>query len=192
MAGLDIGILLYEGFDELSAVIPHAVFARAAEDCDLSVTTYSLVPSQGVRAASGLELAPDDVLIGTPDLVVVPGGPWDSTDESGGKAVPEAEYTDRLSNLSDGGAGFAAVSAGVFLLGKAGLLEGRRVACQDVYRDQVNEYGATVEDDPVVTDGDIVTAGGPGRAFDLALHVIDDVCGETVAAEIASDLEVVR
>jgi transcriptional regulator GlxA family with amidase domain len=189
MAAFDVGILLYEGFEELSALIPHAVFDAAAAECGLSVTTYLLVPSQTITAASGLEVAPDDVLIGTPDLVLVPGGPWEDGRTAGAKAVAEAgEYPDRIATLVDGGADVAALSTGVLLLGEAGLLEGRSVASPAGYREAVASYGATVDDASVVADGDLVPAGGAASAFDLALHLVARECGEAMAGSVAESV----
>jgi transcriptional regulator GlxA family with amidase domain len=189
MAAFDVGILLYEGFEELSALIPHAVFDAAAAECDLSVTTYSLVPSQTIAAASGLEVAPDDVLIGTPDLVLVPGGPWEDGTAPGARAAAEAgEYPDRIATLAEGGADVAALSTGVLLLGEAGLLEDRSVASPAGYREAVASYGATVEDASVVADGDLVTAGSAAMAFDLALHLVARECGEATAGSVAESV----
>lgn len=185
MTRMTVGILLYEGFDEVSALLPHAVLDEAA--CDIEVTTYSLVPSEGVQAASGLTVAPDDVLIGTPDLVLVPGGPWADSDEPGARAVAEAgEYPDRLATLVEGGAAVGAASTGVLLLGEAGLLESRQVACQKPHRESVRDYGAEVRDDAVVADGDVLTAAGPLEAAALALYLVERECGEGVAEDAAS------
>jgi putative intracellular protease/amidase len=73
---MDIGILLYEGFDELDAVGPFEVFANAgrqAEDWAVSLVTHE--PTEQVRASHGLRGEPDGTL-GTPDLLVVPGRGW--------------------------------------------------------------------------------------------------------------------
>lgn len=185
MTGMTVGILLYEGFDEVSALLPHAVLEAAA--CDIEVTTYSLVPSEGVEAASGLTVAPDDVLIGTPDLVLVPGGPWEDPDEPGTRAIAESdEYPERVATLVDGGAAVAAAATGVLLLGEAGLLDGRQVACQDPYQEAVRDYGATVRDDAVVADGDVLTAAGPLDAAVLSLYLVERECGEGVADQVAT------
>jgi len=83
--GMDVAILLYEGFDELDAVAPYEVFRSAAElGADLDASTKTLVPSERVAASHGLRVEPDDVLVGTPDLVLVPGGGWNSV-------APEAQ-----------------------------------------------------------------------------------------------------
>jgi transcriptional regulator GlxA family with amidase domain len=186
MASLDIGILLYEGFDEVSALLPHAVL-EAAADCDIEATTYSLVPTETMPAASGLGVAPDDVLIGTPDLVLVPGGPWADRSRPGAGAVAEAgEYPDRLATLVEGGAAVAAASTGVLLLGEAGLLDGRQVACHDNHRDAAADYGAEVLDADVVVDGEVITAAGAIAAADLGLFLVERECGAGAADAVAA------
>ncbi|MUV59740.1 hypothetical protein GJ634_02815 [Halobacterium sp. CBA1126] len=81
---MDVAILLYEGFDELDGVAPYEVFrTAAAHGADVDATLRTLVPSERVTASHGLRVEPDDVLLGTPDLVVVPGGGWNSVAPEG-------------------------------------------------------------------------------------------------------------
>lgn len=189
MADYSIGILLSEGFDDVSALIPHAVLHAASDQCAIDVTTYSLVPSETVAAASGLEVVPDDVLIGTPDLVFVPGGRGGSGEEETSTAGTD-EITDRVATLYEGGADVAAVSSGVALLGEAGLLDGRSVASERGYRDAIADHGATVEDSDVVDDGRVLTGAGPATGFDIALRVIERECGPSTADTVAQEFEI--
>lgn len=180
----DVGILLYEGFDELAAVGAHAVLAAAAATAPIEVTTYSLVPSETVPAAAGLAVAPDDVLIGTPDLVLVPGGPWGDADPSGAAAAADAEYADRVATLADNGASVAAVASGVRTLGEADRLDGRTVAVPAGRTDAVSAYGATGRATAVLDDGGLVTAATPADGLELALHLVREKAGEELATDL--------
>ena len=191
MTAYEVGILLYEGFDELSALGPHAVLSAAREEADLDVTTYSLVPSETLPAASGLAVAPEDVLIGTPDLVLVPGGPWADPNRPGARALAAAgEYPQRVATLAENGAAVAGVDTGVLLLGEAGLLDGRAVTGPDTYRRNLEEYGAEMRDAGVVEDDHLFTARSPVQGLTLALHLVDRVAGPDTAADLARQLGV--
>lgn len=82
---------------------------------------------------------------------------------------------------------------GVFLLGEAGLLDGRRCTTtwwrhdelQRRYPRAAAQWGATL-----IEDRRVVTAGGPLSWIDLALHAIRTLCGAE-AARIAADFTVV-
>jgi transcriptional regulator GlxA family with amidase domain len=204
---MDVVILLYEGFDELDAVAPYEVFQTAAEfGADLDVSLQTLVPAETVTASHGLTVEPDDVLLGTPDLVVVPGGGWNSVapegqrngdggtvddkGESGAWAeVQEGTLPDRLDTLHDAGARIATVCTGALLAAEAGLLDGRPATTHHTARDDLADYGVDVRDDRVVDDGDVVTAGGVTSGIDLALHLVEDICGAETAEHVAEEIE---
>lgn len=187
MSAYEVGILLYDGFDQLSALGPHAVLSAATEAGDIDVTTYALVPSETLPAASGLEVAPDDVLIGTPDLVLVPGGPWADPDRPGARALAAAgEYPERVATLVENGAAVAGVDTGVLILGEAGLLDGRTVTGPEPYRRNLEEYGAEIRDAGVVEDDHLFTTRSPVQGLSLALHLVERVDGPDSAADLAA------
>jgi transcriptional regulator GlxA family with amidase domain len=203
---MDVAILLYEGFDELDAVAPYEVFEAAAdaveqgatsprsnspEDSggDVDATLRTLVPSDRVTASHGLRVEPDDVLLGTPDLVVVPGGGWNDRGDSGAWAeVRDGTLPERLHTLHEAGARIATVCTGAMLAAEAGLLDGRPATTHESAKDDLAEYDVDVRDDRVVDDGDVLTAGGVTSGIDLALHVVAEECGEEVADQVASEL----
>jgi transcriptional regulator GlxA family with amidase domain len=176
----EIGIFAYEGVDARALVTVHDALVAASEDCDVEPTVYSLVPSDGVTAASGLELVPDDVLIGTPDVVVVPGG-WLEDQQT--PTYPE-DLPERLGHLSEAGATVVGVGAGVLAVAESGLLEDAKTATVDGHRPDLADLAAAVVDAPVVQDGDVLTATGPANASDLAVRLVESTCGDAVATNL--------
>jgi transcriptional regulator GlxA family with amidase domain len=91
------------------------------------------------------------------------------------------------------GALVCASCSGVFLLGEAGLLDGRRCTTTWWRHDELKArypradaiWGA-----PLIEDQRIVTSGGPLSWIDLCLHVIRSLCGHE-AAKTAADFAVV-
>ncbi len=188
---MDVAILLYEGFDELDAVAPYEVFRTAADyGANLDASLQTLVPSDSVTASHGLRVEPDDVLIGTPDLVLVPGGGWNSRGERGAWAeVQDGTLPERLATLYDGGATVATVCTGALVAAEGGLLEGRPATTHESAKDDLREYGVDVRDDRFVDDGDLLTAGGVTSGIDLALHVVEREFGADVAEKVAGEIE---
>lgn len=188
---MDVAILLYEGFDELDAVAPYEVFRMAADfGADLDANLQTLVPSDRVTASHGLRVEPDDVLVGTPDLVLVPGGGWNSRGEHGAWAeVQDGTLPERLATLYEGGATIATVCTGALVAAEGGLLEGRPATTHESAKGDLRDYGVDVRDERFVDDGDVLTAGGITSGIDLALHVVERECSTEVARKVAEEIE---
>ncbi len=70
------------------------------------------------------------------------------------------------------------VCTGAFILGAAGLLNGKRATTHWAYHDELAKVGAIPVKRRVVRDGNIFTGGGVTAGIDFAF---------TLAAEIAGD-----
>ena len=187
-----IAIVVYDGFDELDAIGPYEVFANAGErGCDLTVSLRTLGATDRVTASHGLRIEVDGELSDAdPDLAVVPGGGWN--DRAAESAWAEAEKGDLPSALADlhaDGVTLAGVCTGGMLLAEAGVLDGRPATTHAGALDDLRETAAEVVDARVVDDDDVLTAGGVTSGLDLALYVVDRLCGETVAEQVATEVE---
>lgn len=80
------------------------------------------------------------------------------------------------------------VEAGTWLLGHAGLLEGRSTTThwEDLEDFAAAFPGADVRPDRYVVDGPVFTAGGASPTFDLMLHLVRSRLGMAVALDVAS------
>lgn len=80
------------------------------------------------------------------------------------------------------------VEAGTWLLGHAGLLEGRAATThwEDLEDFAARFPGCNVRPDRYVIDGPVLTAGGASPVFDLMLHLIHSRLGMAVALDVAS------
>jgi transcriptional regulator GlxA family with amidase domain len=82
----------------------------------------------------------------------------------------------------------ASVCTGAFLLGAAGLLEGRRVTTHWAWADRFarDHPGVQVEPDRIfVRDGEVWTSAGVTAGIDLALALVEDDHGREAALEVA-------
>ena len=80
------------------------------------------------------------------------------------------------------------VEAGTWLLGHAGLLEGRAATThwEDMEDFAAAFPGADVRPDRYVIDGPVFTTGGASPTFDLMLHLVRSRLGMAVALDVAS------
>jgi transcriptional regulator GlxA family with amidase domain len=187
-----VAIIMYDGVDELDALGPYRVLEGAADvGEDIRVTLCTLEETETVTAAHGLAVRPDTTIHDVePDLVVVPGGGWNTRSEVGAWAEAEdGRLLEVLRRLHDRGVPLAGVCTGGMLLANTGLTDGRPAVTHQGAIDELAETGADVRAARVVDDGDIVTAGGVTAGIDLALHLIERELGAEVATAVASRLE---
>ena len=185
---MTIEILLFDGFDDLDAFGPFEVLSEAG----LPTRFVTIEPTERVRSAHGATIVPDGVL-GDPDLVLVPGGGWN--DRSGPGAYAEARrgiITKALADRHAAGRRIGSVCTGAMLLAEAGLLKGRPATTNRGAWAELEAFGADLKTNRVVDDGDLITAGGVTSGIDLALYVVERVCGAEVADGIAGALEYTR
>jgi transcriptional regulator GlxA family with amidase domain len=86
---------------------------------------------------------------------------------------------------------YGSVCSGAFLLGAAGLLDGRRVTTHWAVAERLAQAypSATVDEDALyVRDGPLRTAAGVTAGLDLALALIEEDLGRDVAMKVAGQL----
>ncbi len=191
-----IDVIVYDGFDELDAIGPYEVFGhatRAGADLDVAYAALGREPGAEVTASLGTTLSVQRTL-GAADVVVVPGGGWLNDGNTPGSRA-EALRGDLPRALADrhaAGSLVAGVCTGGMLLATAGLLDGRRATTHHTSIDQLPSYGATLVLERVVDEGSVVTAGGVTSGIDLALHLVERLCGATYADAAALMMEHTR
>jgi transcriptional regulator GlxA family with amidase domain len=142
-----------------------------------------------VLSAQGLALA-DLAPLPDPDpgdLVLVPGIDSATLDRLG--HLPSAWLREAV----DCGARVASICSGAFLLGHAGLLEGRACTTHWKLCDRLQERhpGARVLDNRLfVEDGPVLTSAGESSGIDLALALLERDHGPLLVAHVAREMVV--
>ena len=93
-----------------------------------------------------------------------------------------------LKSLHDGGVVLASVCTGAFVLGAAGLLEGRAVTTHWTYEERFRREFPSARIDTgrlIIDEGDVITAGGVMSWTDLVLTLIERYFGYRIMSEIA-------
>jgi transcriptional regulator GlxA family with amidase domain len=151
-------------------------------------------PARGVTSAQGVRLAELRRLprIGRDDLVIVPGA--HGLREGGRRGTPDQpESVAWIREAHARGATIASVCVGAFLLGRAGLLDGRRCTThwKRVEELQARFPRAQVESDRLfVRDGSIGSSAGIAAGVDMALALVEAHAGPRLAAAVAREMVV--
>lgn len=162
--------------------------ARAAETF-YEVAIVAEDEARPIRCGSGLKVLPDlgyAAVLNGPDTLLVAGS-------VGVPNTPGRAVIDWLTRIAPESRRFGSVCTGAFLLGDAGLLEGRRVATHWQYATLLAERfpHAKVDGDRVfIRDGALVTSAGSSAAIDLGLSLVEEDLGREVALYVARRLVV--
>lgn len=173
------------GFD---ATIPSLLFGEAA-DADgepyYEVVTCG-VTDEPVSATTGFAIVPaaGREALATADTVVVPGTRYEPARRRG---VLDDDVAAALDAVRPG-TRMVSICTGAFVLGAAGLLDGRPATTHWRYADDLRALfpRALVDEDVLfVDDGDLLTSAGLAAGIDLCLHIIRNDCGTQVANAVA-------
>ena len=185
-----VGILLFDQVEVLDFAGPYEVFSGTR---DASGQPYADVvtvgPAAQIVARGGLRVRPAHGLDDCPllDALIVPGGPGADvrTPQQDEQLLP---FIRRLAATS---AVVASVCTGAFLLGRAGLLDGRTATTHTAALDRLrSEFpGVDVREAKVVDEGDILSAAGVSSGIDLGLHLLERWCGAEARARAARNLD---
>ncbi len=160
---------------------PYEVFA-SARGASVHLVWKDFQP---VRSATGLMLTPDTLLTDAPDFDVlcVPGGAGVNAllfDETVLAFVRDKAERARF---------VTSVCTGSLVLGRAGLLQGKRAATHWNAMDFLPALGAIPVAERVVQDGSVITAGGVTSGIYFGLKVIAELLGREEAETIQLSLE---
>jgi transcriptional regulator GlxA family with amidase domain len=195
MTHRNVGILLFPDVEVLDFCGPFEVFSATRLDEDRrreDISPYAVVlvaqRKQPVVATGGLKVVPDHVLEDCPplDVLVVPGG-WGTRREMNNDRLIDwlIERARQVTTLTS-------VCTGAILLGKAGLLEGKRATTHWRVLEEMRRLFpaiSVIDDQNVVEDGDVITSAGISAGIDLALRVVARHHGEAVARATAKHME---
>ena len=174
---------LAQGFEEIEALTIIDILRRA----DIEVVVAGLVPGP-IAGAHDVSIIPDTTIDNVAadefDMIVLPGG-QPGTDNLNSDQRVHALLTDFAAKDKLIGA----ICAAPIVLAAAGLLQGKSATCYPSYINSLT--GATYIDNPVVTDGNLVTSKGPGTAMIFGLEITARLAGRQTAETVAGKMLVV-
>jgi AraC family transcriptional activator FtrA len=146
--------------------------------------TFDLVTADGkpVRTRSGYYVTPtgDLELADRADLIAIPAHPLDTD-------IPEP-VLEALRAAHARGAWLLSVCSGAFVLGEAGLLDGRRCTTHWKHADELARRFPLADiavNSLYVEDDRVLTSAGTAAGIDACLHLVRKVHGSSVATALA-------
>ena len=183
-----IGMLIFEGAEELDFVGPWEVFTMAAKVRD-DIRVVTIAERAGpVACAKGMRVLPDHTLGDAPelDVVLVPGGIGTR------REVDNPVVIDWLRKIAPRLDWVTSVCTGALLLCGAGFATGRRVTTHWAFIDDLRKRYPDVEvlaDVRYVRDGNLCTAAGVSAGIDLALWLTGQIWGIDTARKTQRAME---
>ena len=190
-----VGIVVFEAVEVLDFCGPFEVLSltrlneekRREEPSPFTVFLVAEAKSS-VVATGGLKVVPDYDFESCPqlDVLVVPGG-WGTMREMNNQRL-----VDWIRNRSTQIETLTSVCTGALLLGKAGLLDGKRATTHWRFLDRMQELFPQVIVERqlhFVEEGTLFTSAGISAGIDMALKVVARYCGEPVARATARHME---
>ena len=170
-------ILLAQGFEEAEALVPADLLRRAGVETALvSLDGGPVTGGRGITVQADMALSRAE--LSRAEMVVLPGGSVGVRNLGAEPAV--AGF---VRQAADRQLWVAAICAAPTLLGKWGLLEGRRAVCYPGMEEGLT--GARAEmDKGAVVDGKIITGRAAGSAFDFGLALVEALAGREKAEEV--------
>lgn len=177
----NVYLFLADGTEECEALITVDLLRRAGVD----VTTVSVMDGTTVKTSSNITMEADveidGVNLAEADMLILPGG------MPGTKYLGECEkLCNTVVEFNEQGKKLAAICAAPSVLGKLGVLKGKKAICYPGFEEALE--GATISDVDPVTDENVTTASGLGHAIPFALELIKVLDSEETANRVASEI----
>lgn len=182
-----IGILLFDGADELDFVGPLDVFSYAS-GWGSNGRVVTIGREIGVlRGGNGLSFLPAATLADYPalDVLVIPGGMGVDA------VIADPQMLDWIRSISANARWVCSVCTGAFVLQAAGLTDGKRVTTHSgmTAKLRATGTGTVVDGERFVVDGNLVTAAGVSAGIDMALWVVAQLYGTDHARTVRAQLD---
>ena len=177
-----IYIFLADGFEEIEALAPLDFLLRVGENVKtVGVSGKFCRGAHGINVEADLDLC-DVSLSDELKGIILPGGMPGADNLNNSSDVQNAiDYCVKENKF------IGAICAAPFILGRKGILNGKEATCFPGFENEL--IGATVLEDGVVTDGNIVTAKGAGVAWEFGAAIATLTSGKEKADSILRGIQ---
>lgn len=157
-------VFLADGFEETEMIAPWDILLRGGLDVKtVGVTGEYVTGTHGMIVKSDITL--DEVDVKKGDMFVLPGG------MPGTKNLDECEKVrEIIINAYEKGKYVAAICAAPMVLGKMGILKGKKATCFPGFEEYLD--GAELVRAHAVRDGNVITAIGAGGAMEFGFTLL--------------------
>lgn len=170
-----IYVLLVDGFEEIEALEPVDIMRRAGlEVKTVGVNDKIVCGSHNIKVEADIMI--DEVAVDKMELLMLPGGP-------GHEIMDASNDAHALINTAHAkGVYISAICAAPSIIGKKGLLDGKKATCFPGFEKYL--YGAEVTGEKVAHDGQFITGKGAGAAADFGFKMVEILISKEKADEL--------
>lgn len=173
-------VFLADGCEEIEALSPVDILRRAKIEVQtVGIGSHEVVGANGIKIVCDTEISK---VSGNPDGVILPGG------MPGAENLFKNEKVKDIINLcARNDKLIAAICASPMILGRLGILEGKKACCYPGFEKELKD--AEVSNEHLCVDGKIITAKGPGVSLEFALKVVEVFVGSRVASDVRLSMQ---
>lgn len=174
-------LILAHGFEEIEALTTVDILRRLG----LEVRLTSITGARSVTGAHGITVMADSIFRKTEiekcDGIILPGG------MPGAKHLLQCDALCKsIFSLHQSGKLLAAICAAPIVLGKVEVLKGKKATCYPGFEKEL--IGASIRKSMVVTDGNVITAKGPGASVAFALAIAEKFVEQEKIEQLKADM----
>jgi len=186
-----VGIYIFPDVEELDFIGVFEVLAKSRSMKDEGKLPIEkplqvdVIASENIiTCANGLMVKPHKITESFEgyDLLIVPGGKGVT------KLFGAAEFLKKIREFASDHM-ICSVCTGALILGKAGLLKGKKATTHHNAREALREF-CEVVDSRVYIDDNVISAGGVSCSLDLGLKILEITYGKKTAEMVADQMEI--
>ena len=175
-----IVILLADGFEEIEALTPLDILRRAGiETVTVGIGDKTVIGSHKIPIVC--DITEDEICENGLEGIILPGGmPGTLNLEKNGTVQRFIDF------CSEKGLLIGAICAAPSILGHKNLLKDKKATCFSGFEKDI--LGAEVLNEPVVRDGNIITAYGAGAAFEFGFKILSFLKDNKTAQDLRKQM----
>lgn len=159
--------LIFDGFEEVEGIAPFALLRRAGMDLTIASNRNEVIGAHSIHITDVSFLSEIDYK--TFDALLLPGGPHYQFMENFELAKEIIKYFMEKNKV------VCAICAAPTILRRLGYLKNKFYTCFTCLND---DFGGTYKNQPVVVDGNLITARSAAASIEFAYEIIRKLAGE--------------
>ncbi|MDR3203327.1 MAG: DJ-1/PfpI family protein [Deltaproteobacteria bacterium] len=173
-------LFLINGFEELEAITILDLLRRAQVDLQTISLENNLTVVGKQRLTVTADISFNYLKATEKDMLIIPGGTL--------AYLEHQSFLQLIAAQAEAGQKIAAICAAPVVLGRLGLLKGRRAVCFPGYEKELIGAEIPSPPPPVVTSGQFTTSRGPATAIHFALTLVSILEDDIISRKVAQDI----
>lgn len=173
-------VLLVDGFEEIEALTPIDILRRGGIEVRMAgVSGMQITGAHGIKVEADMLL--EEVLPEQMEMLILPGGPGHF------RIFESAEAVQLIHAAAQKDCYLAAICASPSILGRLGLLKGKKATCFPGFEKDL--IGAEYSPEKVVIDGKTITGKGAGAAAEFGFSLLSLLTDPSRAKTLAEEMQ---